>query len=295
MATFKLPVKKKKTKKDEIFCPLPVPTCSLIPNQSSKSNWCYYHGVFADDYVLVEITGDVHDLSCQGFFGKIILKNKFSENDMSIIDSINIQSDEASLSDEVFQIRDSTNDFKTKSLHLSFCESFFLSYALGCLFVKKDNNLLSISQQWSLFCSKLPYFPIMYAAYHYFRSKGWVPKEGIRYGSDFLLYRKGPPYYHASYITVVQCICAETLKPLNYNGVEERTFSWESLSSLLRLATSVSKEVMFCYVALPKYLAANGDIKIDDIKNFQIFENIVSRWVSSKEREKEMLDVDCDF
>lgn len=44
---------------------------------------------------------------------------------------------------------------------------------------------LSILQLWGMFRSAQPNFEITYAAYHYFRSKGWVPKSGIKYGTDF--------------------------------------------------------------------------------------------------------------
>lgn len=43
---------------------------------------------------------------------------------------------------------------------------------------------LSVLQLWRVFCSAQPNFEITYAAYHHFRSKGWVPKSGIKYGTD---------------------------------------------------------------------------------------------------------------
>lgn len=91
-----------------------------------------------------------------------------------------------------------------------------------------DQEPLSILQLWKTFRAQRPDFVSSYAAYHYFRCKGWVPKGGggAKYGVDFsmsrmkthintyththtwmssellwlvfaVLYRKGPPFYHA--------------------------------------------------------------------------------------------------
>jgi len=38
---------------------------------------------------------------------------------------------------------------------------------------------------WLEFSRLSPRFPERYVAYHYFRSKGWVPKTGLKFGSDF--------------------------------------------------------------------------------------------------------------
>lgn len=37
---------------------------------------------------------------------------------------------------------------------------------------------------WQAFSAVQPTFRTTYLAYHYFRSKGWVPKVGLKYGTD---------------------------------------------------------------------------------------------------------------
>ncbi|KAF5908761.1 tRNA-splicing endonuclease subunit Sen2 isoform X1, partial [Clarias magur] len=133
-------------------------------------------------------------------------------------------------------------------LQLSYEEAFFLVYALGCLSVFHDGEALSILQLWRVFCSAQPNFEITYAAYHYFRGKGWVPKSGIKYGTDLMLYRKGPPFYHASYSVVVERE-NELLQ-----GPVLRPFTWRALAALCRTTANVSKELMFCYVIVPSDL-----------------------------------------
>src|SRR5690606_13326568 len=41
------------------------------------------------------------------------------------------------------------------------------------------------------FTAKQPNFAASYAAYHHFRKSDWIPKSGLKYGADFVLYRKG--------------------------------------------------------------------------------------------------------
>lgn len=163
-------------------------------------------------------------------------------------------------------------------LQLSYEEAFFLVYALGCLSVFRNGETLSILQVWRTFRSAQPDFEIAYAAYHYFRSKGWVPKSGIKYGTDLVLYRKGPPFYHASYSVVVERV-DESLR-----GAPLRPLTWRSLAALSRTTANVSKELMFSYVVVPSDMTEEDFSSPECLKKFKVQEIIVSRWVSSKER-----------
>ncbi|KAL1265203.1 hypothetical protein QQF64_003230 [Cirrhinus molitorella] len=163
-------------------------------------------------------------------------------------------------------------------LQLSYEEAFFLVYALGCLSVYYSGEALSVAQVWTMFRSLQPNFSSSYAAYHYFRSKGWVPKSGIKYGTDLMLYRKGPPFYHASYSVVVDR-CDKSLR-----GAALRPFSWKSLAALSRTTGNVSKELMLCYVITPSDMTEDMMSSPECLKQFTIQEVIVSRWVSSRER-----------
>ncbi|XP_036386928.1 tRNA-splicing endonuclease subunit Sen2 [Megalops cyprinoides] len=163
-------------------------------------------------------------------------------------------------------------------LQLSLEEAFFLVYALGCLSVYYDEEPLNIVDLWNEFRSMQDKFETTYVAYHYFRSKGWVPKVGIKYGTDLLLYRKGPPFYHASYSVVVEKVDD------SFKGAELRPFSWRSLAALSRITGNVSKELMICYVIRPSDMTDEEWSSPECIKRIKAQEIIVSRWVSSRER-----------
>ncbi|XP_033878822.3 tRNA-splicing endonuclease subunit Sen2-like [Acipenser ruthenus] len=124
-------------------------------------------------------------------------------------------------------------------LQLTLEEAFFLTYALGCLSIYYNEEPLSIVKLWQAFSVIQPSFKTIYMAYHHFRSKGWVPKVGMKYGTDLLLYRKGPPFYHASYSVVVEMVDD------TFQGKPLRPFSWRSLAALNRITVNVSKTIRY--------------------------------------------------
>ncbi|AWP02382.1 putative tRNA-splicing endonuclease subunit Sen2-like [Scophthalmus maximus] len=163
-------------------------------------------------------------------------------------------------------------------LQLSPEEAFFLVYSLGCLSVYLHQEPLTIIQLWRKFRSLNPDFVTSYAAYHHFRSRGWVPKGGAKYGVDLMLYRKGPPFYHSSYSVVIEQVDD------TFRGSALRPFSWRSLATLNRITASVSKELMLCYIIHPTDLTAAELDSPECLSRLKVQEVIASRWVSSKER-----------
>ncbi|KAK1901762.1 tRNA-splicing endonuclease subunit Sen2 [Dissostichus eleginoides] len=143
-----------------------------------------------------------------------------------------------------------------------------------------EEEPLSISQLWRKFRSLRPDFVSSFSAYQHLRSKGWVPKEGggAKYGVDLMLYRRGPPFYHASYSVVIERVDGA------FRGSTLRPFSWRSLAALSRITANVSKELMLCYIIYP---AGLSEAELDSpvcLSRLSVQEVIVSRWVSSKER-----------
>ncbi|XP_043563891.1 tRNA-splicing endonuclease subunit Sen2 isoform X1 [Chiloscyllium plagiosum] len=163
-------------------------------------------------------------------------------------------------------------------LQLSLEEAFFLVYALGCLTIYHNEEPLTILKLWEVFSLIQPGFKTNYMGYHYFRSKGWVPKTGLKYGTDLLLYRKGPPFYHASYSVVIEML------DNNYQGSQHRPFTWRSLGGLSRTTANVSKELLLCYLIKPSDMTDEEMASPECMKKIKVQELIVSRWISSRER-----------
>ncbi|XP_075689950.1 tRNA-splicing endonuclease subunit Sen2 [Rhinoderma darwinii] len=163
-------------------------------------------------------------------------------------------------------------------LQLSHEEAFFLVYALGCLSIAYKKEPLTILKLWEIFSAAQQNFPARYMVYHHFRSKGWVPKVGLKYGTDLLLYRKGPPFYHASYSVIIELVDE------NFEGSPLRPLTWRSLSGLNRTTMNVSKELLICYLIKPPGFTEKDTDTPKCIKKLKIQEVIVSRWISSRER-----------
>ncbi|XP_037379067.1 tRNA-splicing endonuclease subunit Sen2 [Talpa occidentalis] len=166
-------------------------------------------------------------------------------------------------------------------LQLSLEEAFFLVYALGCLSIYYEKEPLTIVNLWNVFTMIQPTFRTTYMAYHHFRSKGWVPKVGLKYGTDLLLYRKGPPFYHASYSVIIEMVDE------HFKGSLRRPFSWKSLAALSRVSVNVSKELMLCYLIKPSTMTDKDMESPECMKHIQVQEVILSRWVSSRERSEQ--------
>lgn len=137
--------------------------------------------------------------------------------------------------DTFVQLKNSFNqsfiDREEYILKLDLEEALFLKQAFGILsvqeFVRDENKedvgaeikndkgdaerqpvggltrSLSLASLWTR-CIRLTQavnecFITKYAAYFYFRSKGFVVKNGTKFGSDFVLYSRNPMFVHSSY------------------------------------------------------------------------------------------------
>lgn len=90
-------------------------------------------------------------------------------------------------------------------------EAFFCAYALGALrlavpaaggasparFVESPNEL------WTLLTRQRPDFPLLYVAYHHFRARGWIPRTGLQYGADYVIYHAHPGRAHSELVALV--------------------------------------------------------------------------------------------
>ncbi|XP_077517387.1 tRNA splicing endonuclease subunit 2 isoform X2 [Amblyomma americanum] len=166
-----------------------------------------------------------------------------------------------------------------ESLQLFFEEAYFLSYGLGCLIVKDGDEDLELLKLWQKLCALCDNFPARYAVYHHFRSKGWVVRAGSKFAADYLLYKDGPPFYHASFSVVVRRVWADNLE----EQIDHRLQSWPALSGLIRVNGNASKTVLLCHVIMPR----DFDLSTPNcLRLFKIQELLVRRWITSEEREK---------
>lgn len=92
-----------------------------------------------------------------------------------------------------------------------------------------------------------------------------------------MLYKQGPPFYHASYVVIIDVV-NENLERIE--NLSRRSMDTVPLLSLNRLCETAGKELLICQVIWPQ------DVSIDyrNISNIVIKENLMRRWISSQER-----------
>lgn len=131
-----------------------------------------------------------------------------------------------SLSDVNAWIETNSHQIK-ETLNLNLQESFFLCFALGCLKINDTNGTeLDVTDLWQRFRTAEKDFVEKYVIYQYYRSKGWTVRSGLKYGGDFLLYKTGPAFYHASYLIQI---------------VNNRKMTWNEFVGINRLVETFNK------------------------------------------------------
>lgn len=180
-------------------------------------------------------------------------------------------------------------------------EAFFLSFGLGALQVTDPatGKELSPPDLFHLF-RRHSYFPprtgsdelqpddtflVHYAVYHHFRSLGWVPRGGIKFGVDWLLYTRGPVFDHAEFGLVVIPSYSDPLWKEAGRRNPQKTWQW--LHGIVRVLSHVTKSLVLVYVDVPppsKFEEALEKGFSEAFRLYAIREVMVKRWSSNRNR-----------
>ena len=128
-----------------------------------------------------------------------------------------------------------------------------------------------------MFCIVDPRFISMYAVYYYYRTHKWIPKSGLKYGADFVLYNSsGVPLQHAQYAVIVK-------NNGSTSPQKERLLSWAMLSHVTRLAEHVAKGTILCHIARPTTLHMNA-LSPSSLLQLEVIETVLDRWQPAQTR-----------
>eukprot|EP00877_Chromochloris_zofingiensis_P012453 jgi/Chrzof1/7461/Cz02g24250.t1 len=215
-----------------------------------------------------------------------------------------------------------------KAVRLSPEEAFFLQHVLSCLVVMSADcgqqqnkqqeqqqqsdmhvdGMLSSTQAagavqelssidlWLQCCAIHGSFPSSYAAYHHLRSKGWIPRPGIMYGVDCVLYQLHPSVVHSDFLVLVvpqhhqQCADNSThtageqpqpAAPQDHPHQQQQQqqqidLAWLDVQVAQRLARQVFKRLLLLYVMLPPAQQLHAPLCMQQTA---VQEVIVRRWV----------------
>lgn len=190
-------------------------------------------------------------------------------------------------------------------LQLSMEEGFFLSYGLGVLHVYNENQsrILSNMDLFALFRRHSQRslhhafhhpqpddpFLLSYAAYHHYRSMGWVVRSGIKFGVDYLLYNRGPAFNHAEFAVVV---LPSYIDPYWDTTEERRKYverrskkTWWWLHGVNRVQSHVHKHLILCYVDVPAPSADKGTNIGRELSRYKVRDVNLKRWSPNRERD----------
>ncbi|CCE86058.1 Piso0_005705 [Millerozyma farinosa CBS 7064] len=171
-------------------------------------------------------------------------------------------------------------------LQLQATEVFFLRYALHAVDI--DMTLLELLKECACVGSVASIGPrnnfvLEYVVYHHYRSLGWCVRSGIKFGSNFLLYKRGLPFSHAEHAIYI---------------VPEQV-SWPSISALSRVVSGVKKNLVLVFVETPRQevfddllhtLEREGkDHYKKNLSNifqqYRVNELIYRRWIAGRNRD----------
>lgn len=188
-------------------------------------------------------------------------------------------------------------------LQLTTQEAFFLSFSLAVLTVTDPYSGLELStgEMLQLFREHSYYPPhngpdapplqpddhflVHYAVYHHFRSLGWVPRAGIKFGVDWLLYTRGPVFDHAEFGLIV--IPSYSDPWWKANGTTQAEKPWHWLHSVVRVLSHATKSLVLVYVDVPSpadFDAAMSSGISEALKLYKVREIMVKRWSSNRNR-----------
>jgi len=181
-------------------------------------------------------------------------------------------------------------------------EAFFLVFSLGALKVVDPLTASPISTEHllTLFRSH-SYFPprpagsglrpddpflVNYAVYHHFRSLGWVPRHGIKFGVDWIIYQRGPVFDHSEFGIMV--IPAYSDPAWEGDEHEETKRSWSWLMGVNRVLSHVLKSLVLVYVDMPPPTVFEEEMQRGGIsaalKKYTIREVMVRRFSVNRNR-----------
>jgi tRNA-splicing endonuclease subunit Sen2 len=189
--------------------------------------------------------------------------------------------------------------------HLQLCpeEAFFLAFGLGALTVVHPDDGEPIPHKiLFLLCAQHSHYPplafhqirpdtnffVQYAVYHHYRALGWVPRGGIKFGVDWLLYYRGPVFDHAEFGVIVLPAYTDPWWRDNDVGEARVHRPWYWLHGVLRVLARVMKTFVIAYVEVPpppRFVAAfdeGGAAAVMAL--YRVREVTVRRWSANRNR-----------
>lgn len=173
-------------------------------------------------------------------------------------------------------------------LKLGLDEAYFLSYGLGVLSIvpeKSEDPFMNLDELWSTYRrlfdpDDLMHFPVIYAAYHFFRSRGWIVKCGLKFACDYLLYDEGPPFNHSEFAVTVVRVQAG-------HQITSPAIDWQHVNAMQRMSRGVRKKAILCHVVVGTDIADEDFALVSVIQKMQIHCSLMERWDARRDHDSD--------
>lgn len=178
---------------------------------------------------------------------------------------------------QLLELEGKPTDFSrvdVEHLQLTLVEAYYASFVAKALHLcdSKGNSLASPPATWRLFNFRAgPTFAPTFVAYARYKAAGWLPRSGLKYGVDWVLYPVSMKRHtHSPYCVVLNFTTAADASKLDR--------SWVALQNRLRLVKNVAKTLIVAEVAYSPEIDMSLDVR-EAFKNVTITELTIDRWV----------------
>lgn len=165
-------------------------------------------------------------------------------------------------------------------------EVLFLKFGLNCVNVFNGGVEMSADDLFHLLSNHKNDDPFVlnYITYHHFRSLGHCVRSGIKFGTNFITYKRGPPFNHAEYAIIV---LPNYIHDEAKNEACAKSYTW--LSNISRVIGGVRKKLVLSCIDIPEQSEVDLVLQKRDIKKllelYSVSNIVYRRWVSNKNRD----------
>lgn len=138
-------------------------------------------------------------------------------------------------------------------------EAFFLMHFLNVLEIKDlKAKVLTSEELFTIFNALNSSFTRRVVAYLYLKAKNWIIRDGMKFGSDFIIYKKSIRIYHGSFSVHV---------------IYDLKRSQVDLQCQQRTTENTGKDLLYLTIHLP-----NEEITVGSLEKCKVSELIVKRF-----------------
>uniref|UniRef100_A0A182PA87 tRNA-intron lyase n=1 Tax=Anopheles epiroticus TaxID=199890 RepID=A0A182PA87_9DIPT len=246
----------------ELSQTLPLPVADRTSGEALQQIEAIFTGYTVD----VTNPADIRKLCLNGGFGQGMLSRAFPACITNTRETVRKR--KRNMPASVHEAIDGQDPVIMEPLCLFFEETFFLMHMLNVLNVKDVfDKELCVLDAFARFRKVKRNFLACYCAYLYLKSKNWIIKSGIKFGGDFVIYVRGPQFYHASYIVLVQ----EMVKGVA--STDTSTIDGLDFQGFNRIAETTAKDLLFLEVHYPAELDLSDDATcLERVKDVRVAE-----------------------